>query len=159
MDQGVNFLDTANIYNQGRGEEITGQALLGIRHNVVLATMVGMQMSENVNDGGVSRFHIVRSVEASLRRLQTDYVDSLYIHWPTEAIAWVRSHGADCGYQSYGATRGQAEGLFLGTHGRGVGRDRPPVPNGGLGRVRGQVSGLATLLRHRLAAKIAVGCI
>lgn len=86
LDAGVNFVDTANVYNDGRSEEIVGRALQGRRDEVVLATKVGMAMGKRPNESGVSRFHIVRSVEASLRRLGTDRIDLYYIHWPVAAM-------------------------------------------------------------------------
>lgn len=86
VDAGVNFVDTADVYNAGRSEEIVGQGLQGIRDRVVLASKVGMNMGEGPNDKGISRFHIVRAVEASLKRLGTDRIDLYYIHWPTTAM-------------------------------------------------------------------------
>jgi len=83
---GINFIDTANVYNAGRSEEAVGQALSGRRDQVVLASKVGMTMSEAPNGGGISRHHIVRSVEASLERLKTDRIDLFYIHWPMPAM-------------------------------------------------------------------------
>ena len=81
VDLGINLIDTANIYVGGRSEEIVGKALRGIRHQVVLATKVRGRMGEGRNDEGLSRYHIVRQVEASLRRLQTDYIDLYQVHW------------------------------------------------------------------------------
>mgnify|MGYP005842899335 FL=1 len=86
VDAGVNFVDTADVYNEGRSEEIVGQALQGIRDQVVLASKVGMGMGEGPNDMGISRYHIVRAVEASLKRLNTDRIDLYYIHWPMTAM-------------------------------------------------------------------------
>ena len=80
LDVGGNHIDTANVYAGGRSEEIVGEALHGHRDNVVLATKVRFPMGEGVNDGGLSRHHIFRSVEASLKRLQTDVIDLLYMH-------------------------------------------------------------------------------
>ncbi len=81
IDLGINFIDTANIYVGGRSEEIVGKALKGMRHQVVLATKVRGRMGEGRNDEGLSRYHIFRQVEASLRRLQTDYIDLYQVHW------------------------------------------------------------------------------
>lgn len=81
IDLGINFFDTANIYVGGRSEEILGKALKGIRHQVVLATKVRGRMGEGRNDEGLSRYHIFRQVEASLKRLQTDYIDLYQVHW------------------------------------------------------------------------------
>lgn len=86
LDAGVNFIDTANVYNGGLSEEIVGKALQGRRDQVVLASKVGMAMGEGPNQSGASRFHIVRSVEASLKRLRTDRLDLYYTHWPMEAM-------------------------------------------------------------------------
>lgn len=77
---GGNFLDTANVYSRGLSEEIVGRALFGRRRDVVLATKVRFTMGDGPNDVGASRFHIVRSVEDSLRRLQTDVIDLYQIH-------------------------------------------------------------------------------
>jgi len=84
LDRGVNFLDTANVYNAGRSEEVTGEALkrAGKRHEVVLATKVHGKMGEGPNQMGNSRRHIIEQCEASLRRLQTDYIDLYQIHRP-----------------------------------------------------------------------------
>ena len=84
LDAGINFLDTANVYSIGRSEEVTGEALKrnGKRHDLVLATKVHGKMGEGVNDLGNSRRHIIEQCEASLRRLQTDYIDLYQIHRP-----------------------------------------------------------------------------
>lgn len=85
IDAGINFLDTANVYVRGRSEEVTGEALKrnGKRHQVVLATKVhGTMDDEDPNAYGSSRRHIIEQCEASLRRLQTDYIDLYQIHRP-----------------------------------------------------------------------------
>lgn len=82
MDRGVNFIDTANVYFKGRSEEIVGAALKGRRHEAVLASKVGRGAGAGSNESGSSRYHIVREVEGSLRRLQTDCIDVYYIHIP-----------------------------------------------------------------------------
>lgn len=82
MERGVNFIDTANVYFHGRSEEIVGEALKGRRHAAVLASKVGRGAGAGPNESGSSRYHIVREVEGSLRRLQTDYIDVYYIHIP-----------------------------------------------------------------------------
>lgn len=85
LDAGINFLDTANVYSRGRSEEVTGEALKrnGKRHQVVLATKVhGTMDDEDPNAYGSSRRHIIEQCEASLRRLQTDYIDLYQIHRP-----------------------------------------------------------------------------
>ncbi len=75
LDAGINFVDTANVYSNGESEEIVGAALKGRRDGVVLATKVHNAMGPGPNDRGNSRAHIMREVEHSLRRLQTDYID------------------------------------------------------------------------------------
>jgi len=83
LTAGVNFIDTADNYIDGRTEEIVGKALKEVRHSIVLATKVGAWKSgPGVNDIGVSRKHIMREVEDSLRRLGTDYIDLYYVHTP-----------------------------------------------------------------------------
>jgi len=81
MDAGINFIDTANVYSFGESETILGKALAGRpRDKVVIATKVRGRMNEDVNAVGLSRFHIMNSVEASLKRLGTDYIDLYQIH-------------------------------------------------------------------------------
>ena len=81
FDLGVNLFDTADVYSNGAGEEALGYALRDIpRRYVVIATKCFFPMSERPNDRGLSRKHIVESVEDSLRRLGTDYVDLLQCH-------------------------------------------------------------------------------
>jgi aryl-alcohol dehydrogenase-like predicted oxidoreductase len=80
MEQGGNFLDTANVYVSGRSEEIVGEAIKDFRSEVVLATKVRMNTADHPNGAGVSRKHIMQSVEESLRRLQTDYIDLYQVH-------------------------------------------------------------------------------
>lgn len=82
LDLGINFVDTANMYAGGESERITGKALQGKRDQVVLATKVRYPVGEGPNDGGLSRYHILNAVEASLRRLGTDHVDLYYLHLP-----------------------------------------------------------------------------
>ncbi len=80
LEAGGNFLDTANVYAGGKSEEITGRAIKSRRRDLVLATKVRMLTGQGPNDGGTSRFHIMRAMEDSLRRLGTDYVDLYQIH-------------------------------------------------------------------------------
>ncbi|GAA4667659.1 aldo/keto reductase [Frondihabitans cladoniiphilus] len=82
VDAGINFVDTADMYSYGESEEIVGQALVGRRDDVVLATKLNLPMSDDPNHQGNSRRWIVREVENSLRRLQTDYIDLYQIHRP-----------------------------------------------------------------------------
>ena len=90
LDAGINFLDTANVYSRGRSEEITGEALKrnGSRSHTVLATKVhGRMDDDDPNAAGSSRRHIIEQCEASLKRLQTDYIDIYQIHRPRPEIA------------------------------------------------------------------------
>jgi aryl-alcohol dehydrogenase-like predicted oxidoreductase len=90
IDDGINFLDTANVYSRGRSEEVTGEALKrnGKRDRIVLATKVHGQMDDDdPNAQGLSRRHIIEQCEASLRRLQTDYIDLYQLHRPRPEIA------------------------------------------------------------------------
>lgn len=80
LELGINYIDTADMYGQGGSEEYIGKALKGKRHQVILATKFGMKMGEGSNDRGGSRYYIMRAVEASLKRLQTDYIDLYQIH-------------------------------------------------------------------------------
>jgi aryl-alcohol dehydrogenase-like predicted oxidoreductase len=79
-DAGVNLIDTADVYSSGLSEEIIGQALGKNREEVLLATKVRGAMGEGPNDAGLSRHHILRAAEASLRRLRTDYIDLYQVH-------------------------------------------------------------------------------
>lgn len=82
LDAGVNVIDTADVYSRGESETIVGKALKGRRDDVVLATKVHGRLSDEVNHAGNSRRWIVREVEDSLRRLQTDHVDLYQVHRP-----------------------------------------------------------------------------
>ena len=84
IELGGNFVDTANVYNDGRSEEVIGDWLkkTGLRDRIVLSTKVHGRRSPHVNDGGNSRWHIVREVEQSLRRLKTERIDVYHIHRP-----------------------------------------------------------------------------
>src|SRR5579871_3032726 len=82
LDAGINFIDTADRYSRGESEEIVGKALKGRRDNIVLATKVNGMMGDDPNQQGNSRRWIIREVEDSLRRLQTDYIDLYQIHRP-----------------------------------------------------------------------------
>jgi aryl-alcohol dehydrogenase-like predicted oxidoreductase len=85
LDAGINFLDTANIYNGGESEVVTGKAIRDRREHAVLATKARNAMGEGPNDQGLSRAHLIRACEDSLRRLGTDYIDVYYMHAPDYA--------------------------------------------------------------------------
>jgi aryl-alcohol dehydrogenase-like predicted oxidoreductase len=80
LDAGINFIDTADVYSRGESETIVGKALAGRRDNVVLATKFHGTMGDDVNEAGNSRRWIFREVEASLKRLQTDWIDLYQVH-------------------------------------------------------------------------------
>lgn len=81
IDGGINFIDTANVYSSGKSERLLGNAIKDRnRNNLVIATKVRGRMSEDVNDVGLTRHHIMNSVKQSLERLGTDYIDLYQIH-------------------------------------------------------------------------------
>lgn len=80
LDAGINLLDTADIYGNGESERLVGKALKGRRHQAVLATKGYGKMGDGPNDVGASRKHILDAVDASLRRLETDYIDLYQMH-------------------------------------------------------------------------------
>ncbi|MCG9127673.1 aldo/keto reductase [Candidatus Poribacteria bacterium] len=80
MDAGINFLDTANVYNGGESERVIGKAVSENREKWVIATKVHGTMGDDVNQSGSHRFHIMSAVEASLIRLGTDHIDVYYLH-------------------------------------------------------------------------------
>lgn len=80
MDLGVTYFDTSNSYSRGRSEEILGECVKGRRDDVVVATKVRGVMGNRPNDWGLSRFHIMHQIKASLKRLQMDHVDLYQIH-------------------------------------------------------------------------------
>ncbi len=85
LDMGINLIDTADVYQQGRSETFIGKALQGRRQRVVIATKVRFQTGDGPNDQGASRQHILEGVEASLRRLNTETIDLYQIHrWDDE---------------------------------------------------------------------------
>ena len=95
LDAGINFVDTADVYSRGESEEIVGKALAGGRRdNVVLATKVHGTMGDDPNEQGNSRRWITREVEASLRRLGTDWIDLYQIHRPDSSCAIEETLGA-----------------------------------------------------------------
>jgi aryl-alcohol dehydrogenase-like predicted oxidoreductase len=80
LETGVNFIDTANVYNDGRSEETLGTALKGRMDKIVMATKFSFPRKTSANGWGASRYHMIQAVEQSLRRLQTDRIDLLYCH-------------------------------------------------------------------------------
>lgn len=80
LDAGVNFIDTADVYSYGESEDLLGQAIQGIRKDLIIATKVRMRMSDKPNEIGLSRHHILNSCDASLKRLRTDYIDLYQVH-------------------------------------------------------------------------------
>ena len=88
LDAGINFIDTANVYNAGESERIVGAALARNRRReqVVLATKVHGEVGPGPNDRGISRYHIIRACEDSLRRLATDHIDLYQLHRPMPEI-------------------------------------------------------------------------
>ena len=82
LDAGINFIDAANIYNKGLSETIVGKLLKGRRDKVLLASKVRGKMGDAPDESGLSRAAIRKAIDASLRRLQTDYVDLYYLHQP-----------------------------------------------------------------------------
>jgi len=94
LDAGINFVDTADVYSGGESEEIVGKALTGRRDDVVLATKFFMPMGEGPNRSGGSRKYIIKAVEDSLRRLDTDYLDLYQVHRPSAAMDVEETLGA-----------------------------------------------------------------
>lgn len=80
LEAGVNFFDTANVYSAGASEEILGKALKGLRDQVLISTKATFPLGNGVNDYGSSRFNLIKSAEASLKRLGTDYIDVYHLH-------------------------------------------------------------------------------
>ena len=80
LDAGVNLFDTADVYSNGMAEEILGKALEGLRDEVLISTKATFKMGDGPNDYGSSRYHLVRSCENSLRRLNTDHIDIYHMH-------------------------------------------------------------------------------
>ena len=81
LEQGVNFIDTADAYNAGQSEHVVGKAVRGRRHHFVVATKGFVATGPGPNDVGLSRKHLVQAVHDSLRRLGTDYIDLYQVHY------------------------------------------------------------------------------
>jgi aryl-alcohol dehydrogenase-like predicted oxidoreductase len=80
LDAGVNFFDTADVYSRGLSEQILGKAIEGKRHDLLISTKATFPMGDGPNDMGSSRYHLINAVEASLKRLGTDYIDVYHLH-------------------------------------------------------------------------------
>jgi aryl-alcohol dehydrogenase-like predicted oxidoreductase len=80
LDRGINFIDTADVYSLGESETLVGNAVKGLRTEIVIATKVRLPMSDNLNRSGATRVNILRELEGSLQRLQTDYIDLYQVH-------------------------------------------------------------------------------
>jgi aryl-alcohol dehydrogenase-like predicted oxidoreductase len=80
MDSGISFFDTADVYSEGRSEEILGQALKGKRDRALISSKATFPIGAGANERGSSRYHLVRACESSLRRLGTDYIDTYFMH-------------------------------------------------------------------------------
>ncbi|MCS3408771.1 aldo/keto reductase [Serratia sp. AKBS12] len=106
IDAGINLFDTADVYSAGKSEEILGQALGDKRHQVLVASKARFPMGNGPNDAGLSRHHLIRACEASLRRLNTDYLDLYQLHeWdgitPVEETLRALEHLVDSGKVRY----------------------------------------------------------
>ena len=86
FDAGINFWDTANVYNNGESEKSVGKALAGKRDEIFLATKVFFPVGEQPNQRGLSRYHIMKACEESLRRLETDHIDLYQLHRPMQGF-------------------------------------------------------------------------
>ncbi len=86
IDQGVTFIDTANVYSAGQSEEYIGRALGNRRNQVILTTKASGAMGEGPNRKGTSRKHLTEEIEASLKRLDTDYMDLFQVHFPDRSV-------------------------------------------------------------------------
>jgi aryl-alcohol dehydrogenase-like predicted oxidoreductase len=82
IELGINYIDTADMYDQGRSEEFVGKAIQGKRNQLIIGTKFSRRMGKGPNDLGGSRYYVMRAVEASLKRLQTDYIDLYMMHLP-----------------------------------------------------------------------------
>jgi len=86
IDAGINFFDTANMYQAGVAETMLGESLKGRRAKQILATKVRFRMGEGTDESGLSKRAVFRAIDDSLKRLQTDYVDVYYLHYPDYAV-------------------------------------------------------------------------
>jgi len=86
VEHGINVIDTAPVYGFGRSEEIVGKAIAHARSNVIIATKVGLEWQDGKVSRNASRARIMREIDDSLRRLQTDYIDVYQVHWPDPLV-------------------------------------------------------------------------
>ncbi|GAB3581971.1 aldo/keto reductase [Leifsonia lichenia] len=115
LDAGINFVDTADVYSGGVSEEIVGQAIAGRRDDVVLATKFFMPMSDDPNERGGSRRWIMREVENSLRRLNTDHIDLYQVHRPSDDTDIEETLGALTDLVRQGKVRSIGSSSFSGS--------------------------------------------
>lgn len=94
LDRGVNFLDTANVYNKGQSEKMLGAILKGRRGRVVLASKVRGKMGDGRDESGLSRAAMLKAIDESLKRLGTDYLDIYYLHMPDWPVPIEETLGA-----------------------------------------------------------------
>src|SRR5512147_102338 len=94
IDAGINFIDSANTYHEGRSEEVVGKALADRRDRVILATKVHGRTGQGPNDEGNSRLQILRACDDSLRRLKTGHIDLYQVHRPSPEIPIDETLGA-----------------------------------------------------------------
>ncbi len=129
LDAGINFVDTADVYSAGESERIVGKALAGRRDDVILATKFFMPMDDDPNHRGGSRRWIMRSVEDSLRRLGTDYIDLYQVHRPSQDTDVEETLGALTDLVRQGKVRYIGSSSYAGQSDRRgpVGRPRPPA--------------------------------
>jgi len=145
LDDGVNFIDTADMYSAGQSEEIVGRALKGRRDDVVLATKVHMEMGPGQNQRGNSRVWIVREVEDSLRRLGTDHIDLYQIHRPEPETDVEETLGALTDLQRQGKIRYFGSSTFPGWQ---MVEAQWTAERRGLSRFRSEQPPYSILVRH-----------
>ena len=105
IDHGITVVDTAPAYGFGRSEEIVGKAIAHARSNVIIATKVGLEWQGDKVFRNASRARIMREIEDSLRRLQTDYIDVYQVHWPDPLVAIEETAEAMCALYNQGKIR------------------------------------------------------
>jgi len=93
LDQGISLIDTAPAYGFGVSEEIVGKALTGIRSRAIIATKVGLEWRDGKVYRNATRNRIMAEIDASLRRLRTDYIDIYQVHWPDPLVPWKKPPG------------------------------------------------------------------